>query len=42
VGDVEEGFAHKADDYVVKPFQPRALKAKVEGLLAGGTGAKPA
>jgi len=36
VGDVEEAFANKANDYIVKPFSPRALKSKVEALLAGG------
>jgi len=41
VGDVEEAFANKANDYVVKPFSPRVLKAKVEALLAGGKGTPP-
>jgi two-component system phosphate regulon response regulator PhoB len=38
VGDVEEAFANKANDYIVKPFSPKILKAKVEALLAGGAG----
>jgi CheY-like chemotaxis protein len=38
LGDIEEAFANKADDYIVKPFSPRALKAKVEDLLAKGKG----
>ncbi|MDP3969775.1 MAG: response regulator [Nocardioides sp.] len=32
--DIEEGFSAGADDYVVKPFSPRELAARVEATLA--------
>lgn len=31
--EVEKGFALKADDYIVKPFSPRVLAARVEILV---------
>ncbi len=31
--EIETGFAHKADDYIVKPFSPRVLAARVDQLL---------
>lgn len=31
--DIEEGFSAGADDYVVKPFSPRELAARVESVL---------
>lgn len=31
--EVEKGFALKADDYIVKPFSPRVLSARVELLV---------
>jgi DNA-binding response OmpR family regulator len=34
VSNVEEAFANKADDYIIKPFPPKALRARVEILLA--------
>jgi DNA-binding response OmpR family regulator len=33
-GDVDTGFAVGADDYVVKPFSPRELLHRVNGMLA--------
>ena len=33
-GDVDTGFAVGADDYVVKPFSPRELLHRVNGILA--------
>jgi DNA-binding response OmpR family regulator len=32
--EVEKGFSAKADDYIVKPFSPRVLAARVNLLLA--------
>lgn len=32
--DIAEGFSAGADDYVVKPFSPRELAARVEATLA--------
>ncbi|HYN68412.1 MAG TPA: response regulator transcription factor [Ornithinibacter sp.] len=32
--DVDAGFAAGADDYVVKPFSPRVLVHRVNGILA--------
>ncbi len=32
--DVERGFSAGVDDYIVKPFSPRELLARVEALLA--------
>lgn len=34
--DVDAGFATGASDYVVKPFSPRELVHRVNGLLARG------
>ncbi len=34
-GDVEEGYAAGADDYVTKPFSPRELAFRVASLLGG-------
>lgn len=33
--DIHEGISAGADDYIVKPFNEAALKAKVERLIAG-------
>ena len=33
-GDVEQGFAVGADDYVVKPFSPRELVSRIQAVLA--------
>ena len=33
--DVDTGFAVGADDYVIKPFSPRELLHRVNGMLAG-------
>lgn len=33
--DIHEGISAGADDYIVKPFDEAALKAKVERLVAG-------
>ena len=33
-GDVDAGFAIGASDYVIKPFSPRELVHRVNGLLA--------
>ena len=35
--DVDAGFAAGADDYVVKPFSPRELVHRVNGILARPT-----
>jgi DNA-binding response OmpR family regulator len=32
--DVETGFAHGADDYVIKPFSPRELVSRVQAVLS--------
>jgi DNA-binding response OmpR family regulator len=32
--DVDTGFAVGADDYVIKPFSPRELLHRVNGMLA--------
>ena len=32
--DVEGGFSAGADDYVTKPFSPRALVSRIEALLS--------
>ena len=32
--DIEKGFDAGADDYVVKPFSPRELAARVDAVLA--------
>ena len=32
--DVDAGFAAGADDYMVKPFSPRELVHRVNGILA--------
>ena len=37
--DVERGFQAGADDYVIKPFSPRQLAARVEALLRRSRGA---
>lgn len=34
MGNVEEGTKMGADDYIVKPFSPRILAARVDQLLA--------
>jgi two-component system, OmpR family, phosphate regulon response regulator PhoB len=34
--DIEAGFAAGANDYIVKPFSPRELAARVSKLLARG------
>jgi DNA-binding response OmpR family regulator len=34
--DIEAGFAVGADDYVTKPFSPRALLARVNAMLMRG------
>jgi DNA-binding response OmpR family regulator len=33
IGEVEQGFRAKADDYIVKPFSPRVLAGRVDQLL---------
>jgi DNA-binding response OmpR family regulator len=33
--DVDTGLAVGADDYVIKPFSPRELVLRVNGMLAG-------
>lgn len=35
--DVDTGFAVGADDYVIKPFSPRELLHRVNGMLARAT-----
>jgi DNA-binding response OmpR family regulator len=35
LGDIERGFEAGATDYMVKPFSPRELAARVLGLLPG-------
>ncbi|GAA2244489.1 response regulator transcription factor [Streptomyces indiaensis] len=37
-GDIEDGFAAGADDYVIKPFSPRELSSRVEAVLARSSG----
>jgi two-component system response regulator MtrA len=32
--DVDRGFASGANDYIIKPFSPRDLVARVENMLA--------
>lgn len=34
--DIEQGFAAGADDYIVKPFSPRELAARVDEALQAG------
>jgi two-component system phosphate regulon response regulator PhoB len=34
--DISEGFAAGADDYITKPFSPRAALSRVEAVLARG------
>jgi DNA-binding response OmpR family regulator len=34
MGNVEDGTKKGADDYIVKPFSPRVLAARMEQLLA--------
>jgi len=33
-GEIELGYAAGIDDYIVKPFSPRALLSRIEALLA--------
>lgn len=33
-GDIENGFAWGADDYLTKPFSPRELDSRVRAVLA--------
>jgi DNA-binding response OmpR family regulator len=33
--DVDTGFAVGADDYIIKPFSPRELLQRVNGMLTG-------
>jgi len=40
IADIEEGFATKADDYLVKPFSPKQLRHRVDLLLAPAGNAK--
>ncbi|HYB27513.1 MAG TPA: response regulator [Solirubrobacteraceae bacterium] len=35
--DIERGFAAGATDYLVKPFSPRELVARITAVLARGT-----
>ena len=32
--DIDQGFSAGADDYIVKPFSPRELAARVDAVLA--------
>jgi len=34
--EIEEGFKVKADDYIVKPFEPRKLQERVRWFLSAG------
>ncbi len=36
--DIEAGFAAGATDYLIKPFSPRELQARVRAMLARGVG----
>jgi two-component system, OmpR family, response regulator MtrA len=39
--DILEGFAKGANDYIVKPFRPAELVARVQSKLAVGTESRP-
>ncbi len=34
VSDIERGFAAGADDYIVKPFSPTELLARINGIMS--------
>ena len=36
-GDIEAGLSRGATDYVTKPFSPRELAARIEGILGTAT-----